>query len=681
MKLIRFISVLFFLFFSPLFVLVLPVAKAKAETLELRRGSDPPFVCKQIKDPNLSKKRNGFSATSLLSPAKEYEDATGEQNILVVFVTGADQDTSKGTSELEEKAKEALFDGEESANKYLQEISQGKMSLKGDILSGWVILPKNSDEYGYGQGSSSIDHEGILRDAISAIDPDVYFPNYSRIIIFLRGEKWGYSMGSVGKWGEIESDDGLLSLGICWISENSIDNKYTLWHEILHTFGTIHSGAIYLKKGDSCDRLCSFQEITKADDSTWPPLDCSTDEYGDGLCLLGHGHGHPSAFVKYKLGWLNEDQVLVVTESAIAKLIPRASSLDGIKMIIIKAKDADGTTKTYFLELFKRLDNFDSSNKNGSKVLIRFFNEEENLNDSGTILLFKKNETEEDKYYDILNLKEEPFCDKENGIEIQFTSESGEEMVEENSYAELEITLSCPEEKAPVVSVSPDYTQTMAGENVISEISISNEMATGCGTRTINVEATLPNVDWSATFSPSSTLELGPGGAGTVTAAVWIPESAPVGSYNATFKVTDQGSGLSGETTMTIEVLRPVTPFPTPTTTPTPEKMTLFVSINGVDATKNDNIVVTRGSRVAIKVRAEIFDGTFVEDLKLDKILCEIKNPRGKVKLSEEQENTYEGVFRYKIKKKAPLGWYEIKGSVSKKGYQTASFQGKFKAR
>ena len=677
MKIVRFISVL--LFFSLLFVLPV-VSRAKAETLEVRRGSDPPFVCKQVSDPSLSRKKSEFKATNLLSPAKEYEDALGEQNILVVFVAGADQDTSKGTSELEEKAKEALFDGEESANKYFQEVSQGKMSLKGDVLSDWVILPKNSDEYGYGQGSSSIDHEGILRDAISAIDPDVYFPNYSRIIIFLRGEKWGYSMGSVGKWGEIESDDGLLSLGICWISENSIDNKYTLWHEILHTLGPIHSGAIYLKKGDSCERLCSNQEITKADDSTWPPLDCSTDEYGDGLCILGHGYGHPSAFIKYKLGWLNEDQVLVVTESATVKVIPRSSSLDGIKMIIIKAMDADGKTKTYFVELLKLLDNFDTSLKKESRVLLRFFNEEENLNDSGTILLFKKNETEEDNYYDIFNLKEEPFCDKENGIEIQFTSESGEEMVEENSYAELEITLSCSEEKSPVVSVSPDYTQTMAGENVISEISIKNEMTTGCGTRTINIEVTLPNADWSAVFSPSSTLELEPGGAGTVTAVVWVPESAPAGSYSATFKSTDQGSGLSGETTMAIEVLRPVpTPSPTPIPTPVPEEMTLVVTINGVDS-RNNNIVVTRGSRVTISVRAEIFDGFFWEDLQADKIICEIKNPRGKTKFSEERENTHEGVFRYKVKRKSPLGWYEIKGSVSKKGHKTTSFQAKFKA-
>jgi len=120
---------------------------------------------------------------------------------------------------------------------------------------------------------------------------------------------------------------------------------------------------------------------------------------------------------------------------------------------------------------------------------------------------------------------------------------------------------------------------------------------------------------------------------------------------------------------------------PTPIPTPINKEMTVVVTINGVDAINNDNIVVTRGSRVAIKVRAEIFDGFFWEDLELDKITCEIKNPRGKVKLSEERENTYEGVFRYKIKKKAPLGEYEVKVGVFKKGHKDASFQVKFKAR
>jgi len=119
---------------------------------------------------------------------------------------------------------------------------------------------------------------------------------------------------------------------------------------------------------------------------------------------------------------------------------------------------------------------------------------------------------------------------------------------------------------------------------------------------------------------------------------------------------------------------------PTPTPTPTPEEMTLFVSVNGVDAITNDNIVVGRGDRVTITVRAEVpyFEG-IMEDLQADKITCQIKNSRGKVKLSEEQENTYEGSFSYKIKKKAPLGWYPFQVNVFKKGHKDASFQAKFK--
>ena len=108
--------------------------------------------------------------------------------------------------------------------------------------------------------------------------------------------------------------------------------------------------------------------------------------------------------------------------------------------------------------------------------------------------------------------------------------------------------------------------------------------------------------------------------------------------------------------------------------------MTLLVSINGVDAS-NNNIVVTRGSRVTISVRAEIFDGFFWEDLQADKITCQIKNPRGKVKFSEERENTYEGSFSYKIKKRALRGFYEVEVKVLKKGYTTSFQQVSFKVR
>lgn len=667
-KLIKFISVLVFAL-----VFVLPVAsvstEAKSRHSEFSEGDrDPPFVCKQVQDPNLSKKRNGLSATNSANPkAREYEDATGEQNTLVVFVAFADQ-TTNDSSELEEKASEALFGGEgsESASEYFKGVSQRKMLLGGEVLSGWVILPKNSAEYGYGQSVYDFDNTEVFNDTIAATDDRVYFPDFVRIIIFVKGEKT-YMMGSLGKWKNIESDDGLLTLGICWLGERNVDSQNDLRHEISHTLGFRHSGAIYLKDNDACERLCSSQEITKADDTTWPPLECSTEEYGDGLCVLGHGSGHPSAFIKYKLGWLNDDQVLFVTESTTVTLIPRASSLAGIKMIIVKAKDADGT-KTYFLEYYKRLTGFDSTNKNGTKILLRFFNEEEELNDSGTILLLKKNETEDSSPYITLNLKEESFCDQENGIEINFITESaGEEMAEENSYAELQITLSCPEEKAPAVSVSPDYTQTLAGENVMTEISVANEMAMGCGTRTVNVETTLPNANWSAVFSPSSTLELGPGEAGTITAAIWVPETAAASSYGATFKATDEGSGLGGEARMTIEVLRPP-PTPTPIPTPIPNKeMTLFVTINGVDAT--NSIVVARKSWMEVKVEARDSEG---EILRADEVACELTKSNGKMVY----KNRPNGLFRFKVGKR---GKCSLEIGVSEEGYQTAFFQTKFK--
>ena len=675
MKLIKFISV--FLFLGFLFVVPV-VASAKDNSSEFSEGDrDPPFVCKQVQDPNLSKKRNGFSATSLLNPAREYENSIGEQNILVVLAAFADQDTSDDTSELEEKVREALFEGDESANKYFQNVSQDKMSLKGKILSGWRIL-KNSEEYGYGKGSFEVDHNAILKDTISAIDDDIYLPDFTRIIIFMEGS-WGYAMSSIGKWSGLESDDGTFDIGICWIEKDDIDNKYTLRHEILHTYGGLHSGAIYLKDDSACDRLCSNQEITKSDDTTSPPLECSTEEYGDGMCILGHGRGYPSAFIRYKLGWLNDDQILVVTESSTVTLIPRASSLAGIKMIIIKAKDADGTTKTYLLEYFKRLDGFDSSNKNGSKILVRFFNEEEDLNDSGTILLLKKKETEEYTYYDPLNLKEEAFCDTENGIEIKWTSESGEEMVEEGSSAELQITLSCPEAKSPAISVSPDYTRTMAGENIIVEVSVTNEMSSvGCGTRTVNLEATLPDANWSATFSPSSTLELGPGEDGTITAAIWVPEIATAGSYSVAIKAIDQDSGLSGESSLTIEVLRPIpTPSPTPTPTPIPTisntEMILAITINGLDATTN-SIIVAKKSWVEVVVKTSNSDG---ESLQVDEITCKMVRSNGTT-VSKSRAN---GIFRFRIKKKDPTGEYTLEIEVSKADYETASFQAKFKVK
>ena len=44
-----------------------------------------------------------------------------------------------------------------------------------------------------------------------------------------------------GKWDGIESDDGLLSISVCWIGIEDISNQFMLRHEIGHTLDWGHA--------------------------------------------------------------------------------------------------------------------------------------------------------------------------------------------------------------------------------------------------------------------------------------------------------------------------------------------------------------------------------------------------------------------------------------------------------
>ena len=669
MKLIKFISVLFF---ASIFVFSVKGVEASE-----RNGNhlDPlfPFVCKKVLPP--PKISGELKKKEFLGSWPKKLKVEGEQKNLVVLVSFADQAIDRDVSEEVKKAEEAMFTGENSVNEYYQEVSGGRLRLTGEVLDGLRILPKTFE--GYGGSLSNLHYTEILEDTIATVDNDIYFPDYDRIIIiiFMKEKAWLGTKGTIGKWPLVKSDDGDLLISACWIMEGYKDMQYIWRHEIGHTFGMNHAGSLLLKDDeDVCGRMCSIQEIE--DDPYGYFEECTTREYW-GYDLMGEENCHISSYYKYGLGWLDESEVLIVNESLSVALSPRSapSSSGRIKTILIKGRNTDGSPKTYFLEYYKKLGNFDDGNdgeetfqvkEEDSKVLLRCFNEYGDDTIEGgegyiyledTFLLIEK---EAEEIFNPVNL-ETVFCDLENGIQIELVGESGKG---ENSTAEIKITLSCAGDRKPSLSiysdfsdsVSPDYLQAEQGENIMSEISVVNNMAVGCGTRTFNIEADLPDATWLVTFSPNSTIEVAPCSTSAVTALVEIPESASVGFYNITFRARDNETNLEGENTLSVEVS---------SYTPTIE---LTVAINGVDAAMN-NIVVARKSWVEVKVKVNNSKG---ESLQVDKMSCSLIKSDG-LRVFRVKKNTGQTSFRFRIKGKYPVGSYEILLWVHKDGYQSAS--------
>lgn len=656
-KLIKFIPVLFFAL-----VFVLPVAlvatEAKSRHSEFAEGDrDPPsFICKQVPSPKI----HGGIRKEVVS---EYSQKT-----LVVFAAFSDQVISSDTSEEEKEAKESLFIGEKSVSRYYKKITQDKIIIEGDVLSGWKSLPKTHSEYSENRVPGDLDTFSILTDTITVIDDDVNLTDYQRIVIFLKGGYYSVAFGTQGKWEGIDSDDGLLSISVCWIGIEDIGNQFTLRHEIGHTFDWGHAGATVLKENETCSEVCSAKDIIVSDFDQ-ELSECVGYEYGNELDIMGNGGGiyeenySTSVFNLRKLGVVNDDQVFEAKESATVTLIPRSSSSkEGFKLVSTEGIDDDGTKKTYHAELYAKVEgNFDHGSEK-SQIILYCTNEEGYLDYVSTLRFMSQNE--ENPYNPSpFDFKKTSFCDPVSGVQIELIDEYGEG---EDARAEIKITLNCPsEERNPVVSASSDYDSiditTGLEKSFEVELFIVNSEAMACGTRTFNITAKLPE-KWTISSLPSF-VDIGPFSSVEIVTLINVSEDTSDGFYNLIFQVVDsENKELKGEKSLTVEVFH--------------KEMILSVTINEIKAT-DDIIVVSKGDWV--RVEASVFgwyDEELMESLRADKITCQVKRQNGKVKYSEEKQNSYEGNFAFKPKKK---GQFEVEVVAYKDGYQTASFQAKLK--
>ena len=652
----KFISSLFvFLFFG----LISFVFSVKTVDAFEKKGNnlDPPFICKKVVPPKIY---GGIK--------KEVVSEEDNQKTLVIFAAFADADSDSSSSEEEEEANEELFIGEKSVSRYFKKITQNKIVIDGDILSGWKSLPKTHREYSENMVPGELDTISILTDTITAIDNEVNLAGYQRIVIFLKGGYYSVGFGTQGKWDGIESDDGLLSISVCWIGIEDISNQFMLRHEIGHTLDWGHAGSTVLRENETCSEVCPAKDITSIDFDE--VSECVGYEYGNKLDIMGNEDSEEnystSVFNLRKIGAVDDGQIFEAKESATVTLIPRSSnSQEGFKLVSTEGIDDDGAEKVYHVELYAKIEeNFDFG-ADESQIIIYCTNEDGYLDYVSTLRFMSQNE-ENPHIPNPFDFKTS-FCDPVSGVKIELIEKYGEG---EDVRAEIKITLDCPEKKNPVVSVSSEYssgidTIAISERKFEIKLSVVNNGAMACGTRTFNVTVKLPEA-WTISSFPS-VVDIGPFSSFETEVTVEIPEDATDGFYNLIFRVVDfENTELKEEESLTVEFF--------------PKEMTLFVTINEINVTNNEEVAVSRGDWVRIVVSGRISDGNLVEILQADKIACKITNPKGKVKLSEEQENVYEGSFNFKVKRKAPLGEYWVEIAVYEDGYHTASFQTSFKA-
>lgn len=492
------------------------------------------FICREI----ISCERD-LSPPPAKTSGESGAKVLTKENLLAVRIDFPDVPASALT-------KEEIMTAIGTLDAYTQEVSEGLYGISGEVFPESLTMPEKAEHYGYSSSNPMVMAAGMVEVTeiiISTIDGNYDFTKINRVAVILSGDGWRFALGTIGRvwhW----TGDGYAEISWIWIDHRQImpQNYFVFFHESFHNglggIGLGHARGMPQKEG-----YCQYCEQGE----------CPVGEYGNPMSIMG-GDGwykvcHPSEEEKEWMRVAGEGRIKTVLRGEIVRLIPRASSAEGIKAIKIPT----GEDWYYMLEY---------SGPVGFDGYAAFNN---------IVLLIKCGAS-----FDPIALKssddktpldlEEGFCDPRIGLTVRIAGkgELGD------LWADVEITLPEPppppppcEEKPPIISVSSRTTEIYAGGSFTASISVENPMTEECGTRTVSIGTDLPAM-WSASFSPGSVLEIAPQSVATASALVEISEGVSSGHYDLVFRAQDDISGMASTAILRIEVLPPLPPPPPP---------------------------------------------------------------------------------------------------------------------
>ena len=231
-------------------------------------------------------------------------------------------------------ARDVVFDSASSAAAYWNEVSNGKMSLSGDVF-GYFTLSNPT---------STCDYNGWLTAAQAAARAaGVDLDSYTNIML-------AFPWQSSCPWGGL----GSLSGPYTWL--NGSLSIYLVVHELGHNFGAHHASAL------SCTDA-SGGRVALSDT-------CTSSEYGDPYDVMGSGSRHGNTFHRRLWGFLDTSDQQTVTSTGTYTLAP-APVAGGSPRILRVARPSGSYFYVEYRRPYGTFDAYSASSPAVNGVMIR----------------------------------------------------------------------------------------------------------------------------------------------------------------------------------------------------------------------------------------------------------------------------------------------------------------------
>ena len=313
--------------------------------------------------PEATKKR--FRTTPVATPTGAVEKGM----ILLVEFPDVKHDVTKNF------VTERFFD---RLNRYVQEMSYGKVSIGGQVTEKWHRMPDSVSQYRISSRNLEVDKSRVRKlidDSLDAVDRDVDFSKYSFSVIFMGAKLQDYGMiglcgypGMLG-WGSdavLKTKSGqLVKGGVAIFSYQA--HLGTLFHDIAHILGGVKDG----KRMVPC--LYDHDLQAKAGDMRETFIDSIINMgFWDTLSSHYYKRDMPppgiSSWTKMRLNWMDPSRVKVVKPGKKAEILLGPLEDKSSETLVIKIPISE---TTYYLIENRQPIGFDK-NLPGSGVLIMY---------------------------------------------------------------------------------------------------------------------------------------------------------------------------------------------------------------------------------------------------------------------------------------------------------------------